>query len=86
MTMIIRKEPRQAKISNFWLKLIIKKNIARFNITVYDTDMKLLMKICKTTSHANNDVKSLPPIEGSALLACNAKMRHCIKRMSLVLC
>lgn len=35
---------------------------------MYDADMELLMKICKASSHANNYIKSLLPVEGATFL------------------
>ena len=43
MTLILWQKSCQPKISNFWLHVVIKKNIAGFYISVNDTYMELLM-------------------------------------------
>lgn len=49
------------KISNFWIKIFIKKYIAAFYVSVNNLPFRTFMKICKALSYPNDDPKSILP-------------------------
>ena len=53
----------QAKVTNFWVEIFVKKYITSFDISMHNMRYEFFMKKCKTPSSAQADSRSFPPIQ-----------------------
>lgn len=63
MSNIIREKFGQPKISYFGAKILVKKYITSFDVSMYNMWCNFFMKECKTPGNAQANIRSLTPVQ-----------------------
>lgn len=73
ISLILGEKPGQAEISNPWLELFIKKNVAGFDIPMNNSEMRIFVQVLQTSSNSKNYLEASVPVQELIAFSCSSK-------------
>lgn len=63
MGLVVLEKPGQPKVGNLGGQIPVQKDVARLNVTVYDSCLASLMQVCQAPRRPNQDLQPNLPVE-----------------------
>jgi hypothetical protein len=73
-------------VTNLRFVVLVEKNVGRFDVSVNNTWVAILMQICKTSSASKTDPQPCVPVQEVLIFTCTSKSNTyvCIHKMMMM--